>query len=118
MRPNLCHFNRLPNYTDYGSTNSIMPFRVNNPWQPNELLDAVMVQPLKFEPGSRYEYTYTNYVILGIILEKVSGEPFGDCSRMRLKKSVWNDIIFALVPKRCPSQTVMMKACSTWAGAT
>ena len=85
MRPNLCHSNGLPNYTDYASTYSIMPFRENNPWQPNELLDAVMDHPLKFEPGSRYEYTYTNYVILGIILEKVSGEPFGNCFRRRLK---------------------------------
>ena len=73
IRPDLCHTNGLPNSTDYASTNSVTPFRVNNAWQPNELLDAVMDQPLKFETGSRYEYSYTNYVILGIILEKVSG---------------------------------------------
>ena len=67
------HSNGLLNFTDHASTNSVTPFRVNNPWQPNELLDAFMDQPLKFEPGSRYEYSNTNYVILGSILEKVSG---------------------------------------------
>ena len=64
----MCHTNGLLNFTDHASTNSVTPFRVNNPWQPNEL-----DQPLKFEPGSRYEYSNTNYVILGSILEKVSG---------------------------------------------
>lgn len=73
IRPNLCLTNGLPNSTDYASTNSATPLRVNNPWQPNELLDAVMDQPLKFETGFPYEYSYTNYVILGIILEKVGG---------------------------------------------
>jgi CubicO group peptidase (beta-lactamase class C family) len=73
IRPNLYHTNGLLNFTDHASTNSVTPFRVNNPWQPNELLDAFMDQPLKFETGFPYEYSYTNYVILGIILEKVGG---------------------------------------------
>ena len=51
---------------------------MNNPQQSNELLNAVMDQPLKFEPGSCYEYSNTNYVILGIILEKVGGKDFGE----------------------------------------
>lgn len=74
----LRHTSGLPNYTDYASTNFVTPFRVNNHWQPDELLDVVMDQPLKFEPGSRYEYSNTNYVALGIILETVSGKPYGD----------------------------------------
>ena len=43
----MCLTNRLPNSTDYASTNSVTLLRVNNAWQPNELLDAVMDQPLK-----------------------------------------------------------------------
>ena len=69
----MCLTNGLPNSKNYASTKFVTPFRVNNPWQPNELLDAFMDQPLKFETGFPYEYSYTNYVILGIILEKVGG---------------------------------------------
>jgi D-alanyl-D-alanine carboxypeptidase len=74
----LRHTSGLPNYTDLASMNLGMFSRVKNPWQPNELLDAVIDQPLKFEPGSRYEYSNTNYVSLGIILEKASGKPYGE----------------------------------------
>jgi CubicO group peptidase (beta-lactamase class C family) len=33
---------------------------------------------LDFEPGSRYSYSNTGYILLGGIVEKVSGEKFGD----------------------------------------
>lgn len=86
IRPNFCHTNGLPNSTDYASTNSATPFRMNNPQQSNELLNAVMDQPLKFEPGSCYEYSNTNYVILGIILEKVGGKDFGELLQDAVEK--------------------------------
>jgi D-alanyl-D-alanine carboxypeptidase len=74
----LRHTSGLPNYTDLVSMNLSTLFRTNDPWQPDELLNAVLDQPLKFEPGSRYEYSNTNYVSLGIILEKASGKPYAE----------------------------------------
>ena len=33
-------------------------------------------KPLDFEPGSQYQYSNTNYVLLALIVEKVTGKPF------------------------------------------
>ncbi len=74
----LRHTSGLPNYTEKASRSMLTPFRAHNLWQPQELMEAVMDQPLKFEPGSRYEYSNTNYVALGIILETVSGKLYED----------------------------------------
>ena len=35
-------------------------------------------RPLDFDPGTRWSYSNTNFLILGKVVEKVSGQPFGD----------------------------------------
>jgi CubicO group peptidase (beta-lactamase class C family) len=37
--------------------------------------------PLEFAPGSRYSYTNSDYVLLGEIIEAVSGQAYGDYLR-------------------------------------
>ena len=34
-------------------------------------------KPLVFAPGSEWEYSSTNYIALGLVIEKVTGHPFG-----------------------------------------
>ncbi len=43
---------------------------------------------LDFEPGTRWSYSNTGYLILGRVVEKVSGEPFGEFLRKRILKPV------------------------------
>jgi D-alanyl-D-alanine carboxypeptidase len=43
-----------------------------------QFVDLIKDSPLDFSPGSRFEYSNTNYVILGMIVEQVSGESYGD----------------------------------------
>lgn len=33
-------------------------------------------KPLDFDPGTQYQYSNTNYNIVGLVIEKVSGQPF------------------------------------------
>jgi len=42
----------------------------------DELIRRFAGRPLDFEPGSRYSYSNTGFVILGRIVERVSGQPF------------------------------------------
>ncbi len=54
------------------------PFTSNmtRPWPPQEIAAMVAKQPLDFAPGSAQRYSNSNYLMLGRIVEMVTGEPF------------------------------------------
>ncbi len=41
-------------------------------------------KPLAFEPGSKFAYSNSNYEVLGAVIEKVSGEKYGDLLHKRI----------------------------------
>jgi CubicO group peptidase (beta-lactamase class C family) len=41
-------------------------------------------KPLEFEPGSKFEYSNSNFEVLGEVIEKVSGKKYGDVLRERI----------------------------------
>lgn len=65
-------------YVDYVIGNTKMnealyadPFRR---WTVHELLQFAVNEPLLYEPGTNWNYAHTNYVLLGLALEKATGE--------------------------------------------
>ena len=42
---------------------------------PQHILDKWAKKPLDFQPGTRWQYSNTGYVVAGLIVEKVSGQP-------------------------------------------
>lgn len=44
-------------------------------WTPQEQLSYVAGQPLFYKPGTNWNYAHTNYVLLGLALEKITGMP-------------------------------------------
>jgi D-alanyl-D-alanine carboxypeptidase len=47
------------------------------PIEVDEVIRRYAGRELEFEPGTRYSYSNTGYLILGRVVEKASGEPFG-----------------------------------------
>ena len=47
-------------------------------------MDGWARKPLDFDPGTRWQYSNTNFVIAGAIVEKVSGMPFFDFIRANI----------------------------------
>jgi D-alanyl-D-alanine carboxypeptidase len=45
-------------------------------WKPEELLAYVFDEAPPFAPGEGWEYSDTNFIVLGMILEKIDGRPF------------------------------------------
>jgi D-alanyl-D-alanine carboxypeptidase len=51
-------------------------------WQPAEVL--ALVGPSRFAPGTDWGYSNTNYVIAGMLIERVTGHPYGDELQRRI----------------------------------
>lgn len=63
-------------YHNYTAVNSFGLAVMANPlkkWTPQELIDVIKDKPLDFVPGEKYNYSNTGYIILGMLVEKVSG---------------------------------------------
>jgi D-alanyl-D-alanine carboxypeptidase len=61
-------------YEDYAPQDYMIP-AWTRPITPRQILDEWAKKPLNFDPGTRWQYSNTNYVIAGQIVEKVSGQP-------------------------------------------
>ena len=60
---------------DYGDdTNPKLPEEPFRQWTPPELLETAFRHPLLFRPGSSFDYSNTNTVLLGLVVEKASGQ--------------------------------------------
>ncbi|MGA2184234.1 MAG: serine hydrolase domain-containing protein [Bryobacteraceae bacterium] len=61
-------------YEDYAPQDYMIP-EWTRPTTPQAILKAWAGKRLDFEPGTRWQYSNTNYVVAGEILEKVAGQP-------------------------------------------
>ena len=61
-------------YQDYWPQDYVMPMMLK-PVTAQKILDGWARIPLDFEPGTKWQYSNTNYVIAGVIVEKASGMP-------------------------------------------
>lgn len=53
-------------------------------WSPDELYRLIEDEKMVSEPGSRFQYTNTNYMILGLLVEEVTGLPYHEALRERI----------------------------------
>ncbi|MFP2929399.1 serine hydrolase domain-containing protein [Pyxidicoccus sp. 3LG] len=53
-------------------------------WTAGELIELGAAQSPSFEPGTDWEYSNTNYILLGHILEQVTGTPVAQLIRTRI----------------------------------
>ncbi|MGA8023990.1 MAG: serine hydrolase domain-containing protein [Candidatus Acidiferrales bacterium] len=61
-------------YQDYWPQDYVMP-EMLEPTTARKILGVWARKPLDFEPGTKWQYSNTNYVIAGLIVEKASGQP-------------------------------------------
>jgi CubicO group peptidase (beta-lactamase class C family) len=62
-------------YEDYAPQDYTIPVWTK-PTTAQAIVHEWATKPLDFEPGTQYQYSNTNFNIVGLIVEKVSGQPF------------------------------------------
>jgi CubicO group peptidase (beta-lactamase class C family) len=68
----LTHTSGIPSFTgfpDYETTEGL-------PTTPEKLVDRFRDKPLEFAPGEKWNYSNSGYVLLGYLLEKISGQSY------------------------------------------
>src|SRR2546430_11269933 len=77
IRNLLNHTSGIPDYVGIGVAHPGLTNR--------EVLNALIREGSpRFTPGEKFEYSNSNYVLLGLIIEKLSGEPY----RVFLQKNI------------------------------
>jgi D-alanyl-D-alanine carboxypeptidase len=70
----LTHTSGIPNYAEMPEVERTLN---RTGATPRQLVDLAASRPLEFKPGTQLKYSNTGYVLLGMVIEKVSGVPYG-----------------------------------------
>ena len=73
----------LSGYRDYYPLDFVDQ-EMQKPQTADAIITEYATRPLDFEPRSRYSYSNTGFLILGRVIEKVSGQPFGSVLSTRI----------------------------------
>jgi D-alanyl-D-alanine carboxypeptidase len=74
----------LYGYTADPELSAVMDADPSKTWTPQEVLAIAFRHPPQFPPDAEYEYSNTNYALLGLIAEKVGGRPLAQQFQDRL----------------------------------
>lgn len=74
----LTHSSGLPNYNNFPDYWS---FARKTNTSTGEVVDWIRGKPLEFEPGAKFSYSNSGYAVLAHLIEKLSGEKYGEFLR-------------------------------------
>jgi D-alanyl-D-alanine carboxypeptidase len=102
----LGHTSGIRNYTAIPGWSATM----RNDVTTEQLIAVFRDQPFQFEPGEQFAYNNSGYVLLGAIIEQLSGMPYGEFIRTRVlaplgMTSSHLALATAVIPSRTPGYT-------------
>lgn len=78
VRQLLTHTSGIRNYT------GLSGFELSKHLKKEEFIKTIAEYPLDFQPGERWSYSNTGYSLLGMIIEKASGQAYWDFMRQKI----------------------------------
>jgi CubicO group peptidase (beta-lactamase class C family) len=76
----LTHTSGIQSYTDMPKWRSMLRQDLSL----TQLIDVFKGEPMQFDPGARWRYNNSGYILLGAIIEKVTGKKYADVVRERI----------------------------------
>ena len=82
----LSHTSGLSEYESNERTGPSGPFYLRLDYTEDEIVNKIEALPIEFKPGDKWDYRNTNYVLLGVIIHKVTGSFYADYLQQRIFK--------------------------------
>jgi CubicO group peptidase (beta-lactamase class C family) len=83
----LTHTSGIPNFTSFPDYQETMTL----PSPPEKSIERFKDKPLDFEPGEKFSYSNSGYILLGYIIEKATGRSYEDLLRERILQPLGMD---------------------------
>lgn len=81
VRHLLTHTSGIPDYTSEKTGGAI---NLHTDYTEGELVKKISSLPLEFQPGDKWSYSNSGYLILGVLIHHVTGEFYGDFLQQRI----------------------------------
>lgn len=86
----LTHTSGIPDYYDEENVEDFDNFFLNIPWYelkgPKDYLPLFPDEDMKFNPGERFSYSNGGYILLGVVIEELSGMRYQDYVEQKVFK--------------------------------
>jgi D-alanyl-D-alanine carboxypeptidase len=89
-------------YQDYWPQDYVFSLMLKET-SPTAILDMWARKPLDFDPGTKWQYSNTNYVIAGLIVEKVSGKTLFQFLQQRVFKPLGMETVTDIDQAKLPA---------------
>ncbi len=86
IRNLLTHTSGLSEYEDDARTGPDGPFYMRLDFTEDQLYKKITALPMEFQPGEKWAYRNTNYVLLGFMIHSLTGKFYGDYLQERIFK--------------------------------
>lgn len=83
VRQLLQHTSGIPDYLNYLSLEQVLKEPLAH-YNSLDLVQIALAHPPLFPPGSDWEYVNTDYLLAGMLIEKVTGRPYGEAVDQRI----------------------------------
>ena len=111
IRHLLTHTSGIPDYLDEDQVTDCEHFFVSRPWyelkSPRDYLAVFPNEAMKFPPGTRFSYSNSGYILLGVVIEEVTSLKYQDYVEQAILKPIGMNRSGYFAFNQLPEQTAL-----------
>ena len=111
IRHLLTHTSGIPDYYDEDKIKSFDNFTLSIPWYalrgPRDYLATFPDEAMKFAPGERFSYSNGGYILLGVVIEELTGMKYQDFVEQSIFKAIGMNHSGYFALNKLPEKTAM-----------